>query len=118
MISEKKLALLPLGGCGEIGMNMTVLFVDEDAYFIDCGSLFPDQSQVGIDLILPGYSYLLSAGIKPKAWLITHGHEDHIGGLPYFFQRFPAPIYSSRFAVALIEAKFADLGIKNFETTV
>lgn len=118
MASQKRLALLPLGGCGEIGMNMTVLFVNDDAYFIDCGCLFPDMSQSGVDLILPGYSYLAAQGIKPKAWIITHGHEDHIGGLPYFFQRFPAPIFASRFAAELIEAKFSDLGISRHKMTV
>jgi ribonuclease J len=118
MASQNRLALLPLGGCGEIGMNMTVLFVNDDAYFIDCGCLFPDMSQSGVDLILPGYSYLAAQGIKPKAWIITHGHEDHIGGLPFFFQRFPAPIYASRFAAELIAGKFADLGITKHKMTV
>jgi ribonuclease J len=116
--AKAKLALLPLGGCGEIGMNMTILFVDDVAYFVDCGSLFPDMSQVGVDLILPGFSYLASRGIKPRAWIITHGHEDHIGGLPYFYPRFPAPIYAPPFAAELIEAKFADLSITNHKITV
>jgi ribonuclease J len=118
MTAMKRLALLPLGGCGEIGMNMTVLFVDGEAYFIDCGTLFPDMSQSGVDLILPGYSYLATRGIKPKAWIITHGHEDHIGGLPYFYTRFPAPIYAPPFAAELIEGKFADLSIRGHKLTV
>ena len=118
MTRQQRLALLPLGGCGEIGMNMTVLFVDDEAYFIDCGSLFPDASQPGVELILPGYSYLASEGIKPRAWIITHGHEDHIGGLPYFYLRFPAPIYGPAFAAELIEAKFSDLSINNQKITV
>lgn len=117
MDPNRKFSLLPLGGCGEIGMNMTVLFVNGDAYFIDCGALFPDLSQAGVQLILPGYSFLASQGIKPKAWIITHGHEDHIGGLPYFFPRFPAPIYTSEFAAELIELKFADLNIRNHTIT-
>lgn len=118
MTTRPKLALLPLGGCGEIGMNMTVVFVDDTAYFVDCGSLFPDMSQAGVELILPGFSYLAASGIKPRAWIITHGHEDHIGGLAYFFMRFPAPIYAPPFAAALIETKFADLSINNYKLTV
>lgn len=118
MAQDSKFALVPLGGCGEIGMNMTVLFSGDEVYFIDCGALFPDHSQPGVQLILPGYSYLVSAGITPTAWLITHGHEDHIGGLPYFFPRFPAPIYTSPFSAALIEGKFKDLNIKNYKMTV
>ena len=110
---EKTLKILPLGGCGEIGMNMTVLQVDDQFYFIDCGLLFPDQGMPGVDLILPDVSVLLEHNIRPTAWLITHGHEDHIGALPYWYPKFPAPIYASDFTRELIKGKFAEAGIEN-----
>lgn len=103
--------LIPLGGCGEIGMNMTILQIGSLYYFIDCGVLFPDASQVGVDLILPDTSFIDKNKITPTAWLITHGHEDHIGALPHLYKRYPAPVYGTRFTLELIKNKFFDAGI-------
>jgi len=103
--------LVPLGGCGEIGMNMTILQIGDVYYFIDCGVLFPDASQIAIDLILRDTTFLDTYKIKPTAWLITHGHEDHIGALPHIYPKYPAPIYGTRFTLELIKSKFEDAGI-------
>jgi len=105
--------IIPLGGCGEIGMNMTILQINSLYYIIDCGVLFPDASQIGVDLILPAVTYLEKKSIKPAAWLITHGHEDHIGALPHLFKKFPAPIYGTRFTLELIKSKFDEAGLSN-----
>jgi ribonuclease J len=108
-----KVKILPLGGCGEIGMNMTIFAFDNSVYFVDAGTLFPDASIPSVDVIIPDVQYLLENRIMPTAWLITHGHEDHIGALPYLFQEFPAPIYASPFTLELIKEKFSEFGIKD-----
>ncbi|WP_158998635.1 ribonuclease J [Pigmentibacter ruber] len=105
------LKIIPLGGCGEIGMNMTILNVIDKFYFIDCGALFPDPSHVGVDLILPDTKFLEENQIQPEAWLITHGHEDHIGALPFIYKKFPAPIYGTEFTIELIKSKFEEAEI-------
>ena len=105
--------VVPLGGCGEIGMNMTILKIGSENFFIDCGALFPEAGQVGVKLIIPDYNYLKKNKLYPTAWIITHGHEDHIGALPYLFEKFKAPIYSTNFTIELIKSKFENAKIKN-----
>jgi ribonuclease J len=110
------LRVLPLGGCGEIGMNMTLIQTPgKQTYIVDSGALFPDPSLVGVKVIVPSVAYLEKHAIKPEAWFITHGHEDHIGALPFFYERFRAPIYSTRFTLELIAAKFENYKIKDAE---
>lgn len=104
------LKIYPLGGCGEIGMNMTVLQINKRSYFIDCGALFPDASLLGVQLIIPDVRHLEKHKIVPQAWLITHGHEDHIGALPYLFPKFPEVLYAPPFAAELIYEKMKDRG--------
>lgn len=111
--SNASLKLTPLGGCGEIGMNMTILEIDGLYYFIDCGSLFPDHSLSSVDLVIPQTAWLEREKIQPQAWLITHGHEDHIGALPFLYKKFPAPIYCPPFAEMLIKEKFIEAGISD-----
>lgn len=113
MQQQKNVRIIPLGGCGEIGMNMTLLAVGDRFFFIDGGALFPDSTNIGVDLILPDTRYLDEKGIRPEAWLITHGHEDHIGALPFLFRKYPAPIYGTKFTLELIKAKFTEAGIQN-----
>jgi len=110
-MDSHSLKIIPLGGCGEIGMNMTVLCVMDRYYFIDAGALFPDASLLGVDLILPDTKFIDENQIQPDAWLITHGHEDHIGALPYLFKKYPAPIYGTEFTLELIKSKFEEAGI-------
>ena len=113
---DKFIKVTPLGGCGEIGMNMTLIQTPDDKTFIvDCGALFADPSLYGVRMIVPAVQYLEKNNIKPDAWLITHGHEDHIGALPYLFEKFRAPIYSTKFTLALIKAKLEQYFIKDID---
>ena len=104
----KKLRVIPLGGVDEIGKNMTAIEYGEDIVIIDCGSIFPKEDMYGIDLVIPDFSYLERNRDKVKAFLITHGHEDHIGALPYVLKRIDAPIYCTSLTRALIEYKFKE----------
>jgi ribonuclease J len=106
---NKAFQVIPLGGCGEIGMNLTLWRVDDSWFFVDCGTLFADEHLPGMDLIFPSLDCVRERGIKPSAWLITHGHEDHIGALPFVYSEFPAPIYTTQFTAELIKEKFRGL---------
>jgi ribonuclease J len=103
--------VIPLGGCGEIGMNLTLWHVDDSWFFVDCGTLFADETVPGMDLIFPSLEAVRERGLQPTAWLITHGHEDHIGALPYVYQEFPGPIYTTEFTAELIKEKFRGLAL-------
>jgi len=103
--TQKKLTIFPLGGLGEIGMNAMVIAYGEDAVVIDCGVLFPDADLPGVDYVIPDLSVLKQCPFKVRAYVITHGHEDHIGALPYALSIIDAPIYASRFTCGLIEQK-------------
>ncbi|MFZ9521105.1 MAG: ribonuclease J [Silvanigrellaceae bacterium] len=109
---SKSFQVIPLGGCGEIGMNLTLWRVDESWFFVDCGTLFADETIPGMDLIFPSMDAVRERGIRPTAWLITHGHEDHIGALPWLYREFPAPIYTTEFTAELIKEKFRGLGME------
>ena len=104
----KKLRIIPLGGVDEIGKNMTAIEYGEDIVVIDCGSIFPKEDMYGIDLVIPDFSYLERNRDKVKGFLITHGHEDHIGALPYVLRKIDAPIYCTSLTRALIEYKFKE----------
>jgi ribonuclease J len=105
---DKKLSIFALGGVGEIGKNMYVVQYGDDIIAIDCGSKFPSEDLPGIDLIVPDISYLLENKDKVRALIITHGHEDHIGGLPYILKQYNIPIYATRLTVGLIQAKLKE----------
>ncbi len=103
-----KLRIIPLGGVDEIGKNMTVIEYGDDMLVVDCGSIFPREDLYGIDLVIPDVSYLERNKDKLRAYLITHGHEDHIGAIPYVIPRVNAPIYCTRLTRALIEYKLKE----------
>ena len=100
---RNKLKIIPLGGIGEIGKNMTVIEYDNDMIVIDCGLIFPDDDLPGIDLVIPDMTYIEENREKLRGFVITHGHEDHIGALPYALKRFQnAPVFATDITLALI----------------
>ncbi|WP_017381643.1 ribonuclease J [Paenisporosarcina sp. TG-14] len=109
--TENTLSIFALGGVNEIGKNMYVLQVEDDILIIDCGSKFPDESLLGIDLIIQDISYLKENKDKIRALIVTHGHEDHIGGIPHFLKQLNIPIYATRFTLGIIEIKLKEHGL-------
>ncbi len=100
--------LIPLGGLGEIGCNMMVFEIGEDIFLIDAGLMFPEEYMLGIDFVIPDFSYLKSKKDKVRAIFLTHGHEDHIGALPFLLQEISVPIYGTAFTLALVERKLRE----------
>ena len=100
-----------LGGLNEIGKNMAVLEYGNDAFIIDCGMSFPDEDLLGVDVVLPDFSYVLKIKDKIRGIFITHGHEDHIGALPYLLKQMDIPVYAARLTVALIGSKLKEHGL-------
>ena len=103
-----KLKIIPLGGLGEIGKNMTVIEFGNDMIVIDCGMGFPDEDMYGIDVVLPDITYLRNNASRIRAMVITHGHEDHIGAVPYVLKELDVPIYTTPLTAALIELKLEE----------
>ncbi len=106
MISKVK--IIPLGGLGEIGKNMTAIECGSDIIVIDCGMGFPDEEMYGVDIVLPDISYLRSNANRVRGLILTHGHEDHIGGVPYLLKELDVPIYTTPLTAALVELKLEE----------
>jgi ribonuclease J len=118
-LAPNGLRIVPLGGLGEIGRNMTVFEHAGKLLVVDCGVLFPEEDQPGVDLILPDFSYIRDRLDQLEAVVLTHGHEDHIGGLPYLLREKPdIPLVGSRFTLALAEAKLREHRIEPYSLTV
>ena len=103
-----KLRIVSLGGVDEIGKNMTVFEYEDDIVVVDCGSIFPKEDMLGIDLVIPDVSYLVAKKKNVRAYLLTHGHEDHIGATPYILKQVPAPLYGTKLTLALVDLKLKE----------
>ncbi len=104
----KPIKIIPIGGLGEIGKNITVYEYDGDMFLVDCGMSFPDEEMPGIDIVIPDFSFVLENKDKIKGMVVTHGHEDHIGAIPYLLRDFNVPIYATRLTIGLIEGKLKE----------
>ncbi len=115
MADQSKLKIIPLGGIDEIGKNITVFEYEDDIIVMDCGSIFPKEDMLGIDLVIPDISYLIANKDRVRGFVFTHGHEDHIGATPYVLDKVPAPMYGSKLTLALIESKLREHRITRYE---
>ncbi|MBR2447438.1 MAG: ribonuclease J [Clostridia bacterium] len=105
---QSPLKIIPLGGLGEIGKNITLYEYEGEMLLVDCGMAFPDDDMPGIDIVIPDFSYVLENKDKIKGLVVTHGHEDHIGAIPYLLRDFNLPIYATRLTIGLIEGKLKE----------
>lgn len=108
MTNSPALRVIPLGGLGDIGRNMCVIEYGDDMIIVDVGLMFPEDEMLGVDLVLPDFTYVRENAHRLRAIFITHGHEDHIGGLPYFLREIKAPVYGARLTIGLIEVKLRE----------
>jgi ribonuclease J len=112
VLDKKTLQVVPLGGLGEIGKNMTAVRQDSGIVLVDAGMAFPDEETPGIDLILPDFTYLREHADELKGVVLTHGHEDHVGALPYLLREFNVPVYATKLTLGLVRSKLNEFGIK------
>ena len=108
--SEQKLQIIPLGGLGEIGKNMTVIRYGDEMIVIDSGLMFPENDMLGVDLVIPDYSYLIENQNYLRAIILTHGHEDHIGALPYVLKNLSVPVYGTKLTLGILEGRLKETG--------
>ena len=108
---NSKLKIIPLGGLEQIGMNITAFEYEDSIIVVDCGLAFPENDMLGIDLVIPDITYLTENADRVKGFMITHGHEDHIGALPYVLKELPVPIYATNLTMGVIERKLSEHGL-------
>src|SRR6201996_4541798 len=112
-MSDQKLQVVPLGGLGEFGMNMTALRFGDDIVVIDCGMMFPDAELLGVDLVMPDLTFLKENQQFIRAVVLTHGHEDHIGAVPYFLSDIDVPVYGTDFTLALVDRRLEEYRLES-----
>ncbi|MCH7654352.1 MAG: ribonuclease J, partial [Chloroflexi bacterium] len=110
-MTQSPLRVIPLGGLGEIGQNMMAFEYEDDIIVVDAGVLFPEEDMPGVDFAIPDITYLVENSDRVRAILITHGHEDHIGALPYVLAELDVPVYASRLTHGLISVKLRERGM-------
>jgi ribonuclease J len=113
-VSDNKvdsLILVPLGGVGEIGKNMWVVGYGDDLVVLDCGGMFPEEDMLGVDLVIPDISYLIENSDRVRAIVLSHGHEDHVGALPYVLQQLDVPVYGTRLTLGLVQGRLEEHGL-------
>ncbi len=111
--ANKTVKILPLGGLGEIGKNITIFECDGDMLLVDCGISFPDDHMFGVDLVIPDFSYVIENASKIKAIIITHGHEDHIGAIPYLLKQVKIPVFGTKLTIGFIQNKLEEHKLNN-----
>src|SRR5437763_6223282 len=111
-MTDHKLQVIPLGGLGEFGMNMTAIRYADDIIVIDCGMMFPDAELLGVDLVMPDLTYLKENQQQIRALVLTHGHEDHIGAVPYFLTEIDVPVYGTDFTLALVDRRLEEYDLE------
>ena len=107
-MTDATLRVIPLGGLGDIGRNMCVFEYGDDMIIVDIGLMFPEEEMLGVDLVIPDFSYVRERAHKLRAIFLTHGHEDHIGGVPFFLRECQAPVYGARLTIGLVEVKLRE----------
>ena len=117
-MKEGTIRIIPLGGLGEIGKNITAIEYEDEIIVIDCGIAFPDEDMYGVDLIIPDITYLINNRKIVKGFFLTHGHEDHIGALPYILKQLNVPVYGTKLTLGLVKSKLEEHNILNESTLI
>ncbi|MEG2539313.1 MAG: ribonuclease J, partial [Clostridium sp.] len=116
MSRKEKVKVIPLGGVNEIGKNITVIETKSEIVVVDGGLMFPDEEMYGVDIVIPDITYLLKNKDKVKGIMLTHGHEDHIGALPYILKQLNVPVYGTRLTIGMVETKLKEHGLLSTTT--